>query len=109
MTNAIMRRVPAIGETFAYGSGISGPHRYRVSSWLCRAARAPIWASDHGPDRCKLRFCLRDEAEYVGGSGICGIICRVADVTIDGAVSWPPHILFEETQHAVWLAGQSLD
>jgi hypothetical protein len=104
MTTAIVRRVPAIGETFAYDEG-----RYRVTAWLCRASRAPIWARDLGPDRCKLRFCLREEAEYVSGAGVCGVVCRVSDVKVDGMVPWPADLLFDATQHAVWLAGQSVD
>ncbi len=104
---ALVRRVPDVGDTFEDGE-YPFRHRYRVSCWMKRAKRQYGIAQDIGPDRCKLVFCLRDQAEYVSGSGVCGIIRRVEDIVIIGRVSWSEEWIEEGRRHAVWLAGQPI-
>jgi hypothetical protein len=96
-STALIRRVPDIGETFAVQeTWWPWPHRYRVTSWLKKDRRG------------RMVFCLRDQAEYVSGSGVCGIIRRVEDVEIIGRVSWSEELIDEERRHAVRLAGQPI-
>ncbi|WP_315782287.1 hypothetical protein [Bradyrhizobium sp. SZCCHNPS1003] len=105
MGTALIRRVPDIGETFEDGDP---PFRrgFRVSSWLKRAKRQHGMAQDVGPDNCKLVFCLRDEAEYVSASGVCGIIRRVEDVVITGRVPWSEEWIQESRSLAIRLVGK---
>jgi hypothetical protein len=105
MGTALIRRVPDIGETFEDGDP-PFRHRFRVTSWLKRAKNQHSVAQDVGPDNCKLVHCLRDNAEYVAGYGVCGIIRRVEDITIIGRVSWSEEHIEESRQRAVRLVGQ---
>jgi hypothetical protein len=109
MGTALIRRVPDIGEVFeVQDPWWPWPHRYRVTSWMKRAKRQQGVAQDVGPDNCKLVFCLREQAEYVSGSGVAGIIRRVEDVVIIGRVSWSEATIDEERRHAIRLAGQPI-
>lgn len=103
--------VPDIGDTFTYEG-----ESFRVSGWLKRMARPepPAWDRSPfkdvlddllyesqqrvGPDRERLMFCAREEAEYVSGTGIAGRIVRVSDVKVTGRVDWPEE-LFEHARH----------
>ncbi|WP_316196644.1 hypothetical protein [Bradyrhizobium sp. SZCCHNS3053] len=105
MGTALIRRVPDIGETFEVRE-YPFKHRYRVTSWFKRAKRQHGLAQDVGPDRCKLVSCLRDDAEYVGANGVCGIIRRVEDVVITGRVAWTEEMIDEERRYAISLVGQ---
>lgn len=107
MASALIRRVPDVGETFEDGEP-PFRHRFRVSCWLKRATRQYGVAQDVGPDNCKLVFCLRDEAEYVSGSGVCGIIRRIEDVVVIGRVSWSEALIDEARRHAVRLVGKPI-
>lgn len=111
--------VPDIGDLFTYdGRG------YRVTGWLKRMARPepPAWdRSPHkdrlddilyesqqrlGPDRERLMFCVREEAEYVGGAGVAGCIARVADVVVTGRVDWSEKELDHVRHEAACLVGR---
>jgi hypothetical protein len=109
---------------------VTDEHSYRVTGWLRRRSPRPEPATPeeifvrsildealakegtdrrgHGPDNLPLEFCLRDEAEYVGGYGVGGTIRRVADVTVTGRVSWTEEHIAEQREHAVALAGEPL-
>jgi hypothetical protein len=106
-STALIRRVPDVAETFEDGEH-PFRHRFRVSSWLKRAKRQYGMAQDVGPDRCKLVFCLRDSAEYIGGSGVCGIIRRVEDVVVIGRVSWSEEAIEEARRDAMRLVGEPI-
>lgn len=101
------RIIPDIGDTFAHDFGLGDGNVYdrtfRVSGWLKRATGG---GRKVGPDNCPLEFCPRDEAEYVSGSGVCGVILRAADVTIIGRVSWSGSVLAEERKGFNLLIGQ---
>lgn len=90
---ALIRRVPDIGETFMVKDRWSA-HRYRVCAWMRKDSRG------------QFQFCLRDNAEYICGSGVAGIIRPVADIVIDGKVSWPEAVIEEHRRQAVWLVGR---
>ena len=125
-----LRGVPRIGDTFAYAFEYRDgrrdrPGRFRVSCYLKRHVPPP-WPSDmpgpvrelfeemrrkyppggHGPDNVPLVVCRRDEAEYVEGVGVCGVIVRVSDVHADGRVDWPEELLASARHHAELLIGE---
>lgn len=102
MTTAVMLRVPDIGEVFE-----DGGHRFRVTGWLKRNARNSFWAQEIGPDRCKLIFCSRDDAEYISGYGVSGIIRRIGDVEIFDRINWPEAWIAELRQAQALLVGRS--
>jgi hypothetical protein len=109
---------------------VTDEHSYRVTGWLRRRSPRPepttpeeifvrsildqalaeegVKRQGHGPDNLPLEFCLRDQAEYVGGYGVGGTIQRVADVTVTGRVSWPEEHIAEQRERAVALAGEPL-
>lgn len=58
-----------------------------------------------GPDRCRLMFCDRLEADYVSGGGC---IARIADIAITGAIDWSPDRIAYERQRSARLAGHPL-
>jgi hypothetical protein len=120
--------VPDIGDCFDYAMHWeSTPHSYRVTGWMCRreppAPPGPdadpqtrmAWEivqelraegkidppRGAGPDNVPLRFCLQHEAEYVTGSGVCGVIVRVTDVQVTRRVDWTPELLADERAMAV--------
>jgi hypothetical protein len=71
-----------VGDRLAYDG-----HFYVVSGWIKLALRR-LASRNVGPDNCPLVFCSREEAVYVTGSGVCGVIVRVTDVEIVGRVEW---------------------
>lgn len=110
---------------------ITDVHKYRVSSWLRRRRPPPVPQDEQsrlvsemlvelrrkdpslaprgtGPDSVPLEFCLRGQAEYVGGSGVAGTIQRVRDITVDGRVPWSEELLADARRHAIALAGEAL-
>lgn len=122
---AALAGVPDVGDTFTYCDKFGGEHGYRVTCWLRRrpprtphpdpaveemiqelARRYP--PRGHGPDRVPLVFCRREEAEYVGGAGVAGIIVRVSDVRVTGRVNWLPEHIADERRMANLQAGESL-
>lgn len=104
---ALILRVPDIGETFAITES-GWTHRYRVTGWMLRARRQSAIARDLGPNRVQLEWCARDAAEYVTGHGVAGTIQRIADVVIDGRVSWPASHIAEARDLALRLVGERL-
>jgi hypothetical protein len=106
---ALIRRIPDVGETFTITDRWS-KQRYRVEGWLKRtpSPHRPSIATECGPDRVRLMFCLRDEAEYVHGYGVCGCIVRIDDVVVDGKVSWPESEIEQMRLSAILFAGQYL-
>jgi hypothetical protein len=92
--------VPEIGDTFVHdGRG------YFVDAWLKRAD-ADSAAEPVGPDRCPLVFCTRDEAGYVSGRGVSGVLLRVSDVQVSGRMPWGEGILAVARGAALGLVGQ---
>jgi hypothetical protein len=55
-----------------------------------------------------LSFCRREEAVYIGGTGICGVIAYIRDVALTGRVNWPEERLAEAREHAERFAGERL-
>lgn len=125
-----LRGVPQIGDTFTwaleYRDGHrDGPDRFRVSCYFKRHVPPP-WPGDmpgpvrelleemqqkyppagNGPDNVPLVVCRREEAEYVEGTGVCGVIVRVGDVHVDGRVDWPAELLASARHHADLLIGE---
>lgn len=110
---------PDIGDLFTHDGRL-----YRVDAWLKDMAmpEAPAWnRSPHrdrlgeilyeaqqrvGPDRKRVVFCIREEAEYVSGSGVAGCIVRVSDVTVTGRVDWPEDLFEYARQEAAHLVGR---
>lgn len=111
---------PDVGATFTYQGD-----RYHVDAWLRRApAPAPrptvenataaaivahlldTTQQECGPDRVRLEFCTRAEAEYVAGRGVGGCIARVGDIEVTGMVDWRPEHLADARQLAERLAGE---
>jgi hypothetical protein len=116
-----MTMAPDIGDLFELPGDLPGspPRAYRVDCWLKKApppAPVPAWLADvvdtasgmHGPDKCRLMFCTREEAEYVSGSGICGTIQRVSDITVTGRVRWSEESIEDQRSFANTLAGERL-
>lgn len=106
--------VPDVGDIVEYKGS-----RYRVSSWLReRVEPKPIdydnltelpWENImydaqqkvHGK---KLKFCYRDEAMYLGLSGVGGAVAAVEEVKVVGKVDWKPEHVEEARQQALSLA-----
>jgi hypothetical protein len=111
--------IPDIGDLFTHDG-----QSYRVDGWLKDMAmpEAPAWdRSPHkdliseilyeaqqkvGPNRTRVVFCVREEAQYVAASGIAGRIVRVEDVKVTGRVDWPEE-MFDHLRHeAAHLIGR---
>ena len=115
MINAQGCYVPDIGEIIV--NEVSDNHtavsysgeraKYRVSGWLKRYVRpAPVTEEDKFLDQLMSDIfarhadqdkatnqisvirCTREEAEFVTGSGVCGVIWPVRNATVVGKVSW---------------------
>lgn len=94
--------VPDIGDRFVHDG-----HGYRVTAWL-KATEARTSSTLAGPDRCAMEFCTREEAEYVGGYGVAGVLLRVADVRVSGRMPWSEEALNAARVNALALVGQHL-
>lgn len=135
--HALAGYIPDVGDTFTYthtfpnAPGYSETGHYRVNGWLRRCPPRPLPATEqgrltqqiinelraegkwrepegHGPDKVPLEFCRREQAEYVSGYGVAGVIVRVADVKVDGRVPWSQELLASARRHADMLAGEPL-
>lgn len=94
--------VPDIGDQFDHDT-----HRHAVIGWLKRDPTPGVASSPIGPDRCPLKFCTREEAEYIYGIGVTRIIIlRVADVQVTGRVGWPEQMLASQLAGAAAMAGR---
>ncbi len=120
--------VPDVGAIVEYGLDGFGknPATYRVSGWL-KSAPPPAPPSDQdgpygflrqmlyqtqqkvGPDSKRLKFCTREEAEYLNLVGVAGAIARVGEVKVVGRVSWDEETIDQERQQAIALAGRAID
>lgn len=106
----------AAGTTFHY-HGAS----YRIEAFLCEMPKRVAtgnflddmladWEAEEdakvpaGHERIKLRFCLPDEATFVAGSGVCGVVARITDIVVTGTVSWSEQCLAEAQAEAYRLA-----
>jgi hypothetical protein len=100
-----MTTAPDIGDVFTEtDDDWPIPRTYVVKGWLKRAERG----ERHGPDRCPLMFCTREEAEYIAGNGVCGVIRRAGEVSVTGRVGWSDErIQHQRDLHAV-LVGRPL-
>lgn len=104
------------------GGNVKGKRSYRVNSWLKEAPPpAPVDDDDisgflgHvlyssgqkiGPDKKRLMWCARNEAEYLSCSGVSGAIVRVTDAEVIGRVSWPEDQINELRSSAIRKIGQ---
>jgi hypothetical protein len=109
----------------------SATHSYRVDAWLRRRRPRPESCDERaaltrqiidemiaegqidpprgaGPDNVPLEWCRREEAEYVSGVGVAGIIVRVADVEVTGQVPWDKGLIQYARISANRLAGEPL-
>jgi len=103
------------GAVFEYGS-----RTYRLDAFLCededKTPAHPFIAQlvaelnaeedsklSAGHRRIKLRFCMPEEATYVAGSGVCGCVAEIADITIVGTVPWSSRELIEHHEEALSL------
>jgi hypothetical protein len=98
---------------------------FRVNGWLKRMAPPELPADQRslfvdglhellyenqrrlGPDRVRLVFCLREEAEYVSASGIAGCIVRVRDVVVSGRVPWAEDVIDRQRRIALAVIGHT--
>jgi hypothetical protein len=104
---------------------------YRVNSWMRRRQPRPepqdeqsrlvreimdkLIAEDPmygprcaGPDNVPLEWCRREDAEYVSGVGVAGVIARLSDITLTGRVSWDEETIDGYRDFANRLAGEPL-
>lgn len=115
------------------GGLTKGKSRYRVNSWL-KAAPEPKYDLDQdfdrwhddvmagktdffndildsgarqvGPDKKRLQWCKREEAEYLSCSGVGGAIIRIEDAKVVGRVPWPENQIEELRSSALRKVGQ---
>lgn len=80
--------IPNVGDTFRYDN-----HRFRVTGWLKKNHRE------------KYIHCHRSEAQFISGSGVCGVVLPVSEVVVDGRVNWPDERIAEERHRAERLVG----
>jgi hypothetical protein len=105
---------------------------YRVNSWMRRRQVLPVRHEDEqdqfvaemiaemiadgridpprgfGPDNVPMEFCHREEAEYVSGYGVGGVIARLGEITLTGRVTWDEETIQEHRDLANQLAGEPL-
>jgi hypothetical protein len=104
---------------------------YRVNSWMRRRSPLPVSHGEDdarialmfaemiadgridpprgfGPDNVPMEFCHREEAEYVSGVGVGGVIARLDEITLTGRVPWSEELIRQERDHANQLAGEPL-
>jgi hypothetical protein len=63
-----------------------------------------------GPDNLPLTWCTREEAVFVSGYGVCGVIVHIRDVVVDGTVAnrWSPELVEHAHRSALMLVGERL-
>ena len=112
-----LSNAPDVGTVVEYEG-----NRYRVNGWLCEQTPPDNAVSFNniidqimyeaqqatGPDNKKLMFCHRSRAEYVHGSGTCGMIARLSEIKIVGRVSWPDEQIDHLREMAILRIGTSL-
>lgn len=119
MTEA--RLVPPIGTLFDHDGReyvvkgylrVSTPPPSDIADWrsMDDALAHILFTSQQtfGPDQVRLEFCERRDAEYVSGSGVAGVILRVADVVPAGHVDWSPERLADEKRLSRLLVGRPI-
>jgi hypothetical protein len=97
------RSVPDIGDLFA-----DDGRTYRVTGWLRRTSPVRPGSVSFMPDMVPMTFCTREQAEYVCGSGVGGVIRRLDDVTVIGRVNWSEEVLAQERCSFAVLLGKEL-
>lgn len=74
-----------------------GVHLYRVTHHL---KEVPI--ENHPIYRAYLKYCIPEEASWIEGCGVCGIISKIEDVVlIKKQVAWPISRILEERERAI--------
>lgn len=107
---------PAFGAVFEINERQGTPqnHRWRVAGYLKAAPPRPpatdalgnlleevLAESPAGKrDGIRLMWCAREEAEFVAGSGICGCVKRLDQVTVVGMVNWTPEAIAEAEERS---------
>ena len=85
---------PEICDIVMYGDDKEA--RYRVNGWLKRCPKTK--AFPHG-----WQWCLKDEAEGVSLTGICGALAALDEVTVVGRVAWDKALIKRERDFAISL------
>ncbi|WP_155644391.1 hypothetical protein [Burkholderia territorii] len=84
---------PDAGATFIYRG-----RTYRVNSWICAAEPPPktdnwideiLFDAAYEREGVRFRYCTRDMATHVSGSGVAGCIAPIAEIEVIGTVDWP--------------------
>lgn len=97
-------------------------HCWRVTGWVKKSPPLDTsgledWekemhdqiAKERGPNAPpRLEWCTREEAEYVTGSGVCGIIKPIDQVKVVGRVEWPDEQIQEAHDRQKRRIGQSI-
>ncbi|OJW42431.1 MAG: hypothetical protein BGO50_01480 [Rhodanobacter sp. 67-28] len=101
---------PSIGDLFEYRGG-----SYRCNAWLCPAEQPkpdPSWSAAIDAllfetafqrEGVRFRYCLREEATHVAGSGVCGCIAEIGRIQVTGRVDWSETVLRDAEAAAVAL------
>lgn len=132
--NAKGQYVPDICETIRNIAPppYRGDHQYRVTGWMkafveppeepcadpreefarqlineIRAEEAAEYAAK-GITRFTLVTCPREEAEYVTGYGVCGIIWKIEDCVVTGTVNWSAEQVEQQRDRAARGVGRTL-
>jgi hypothetical protein len=105
------RIAPRICATFSYRG-----YNYRVVGYLKPAIKPENldWigellfevAYECGPRKEKLQCCVCEEAMYVMGSGIAGVIAPIEDIVVTGMVNWPEERIKEAEERAARRVGE---
>lgn len=108
-----------IGTLFTTPNG----NKYRANQFL-RIETYSITGDDAGiqvlreilveegkdPDNLhRLIYCAPDEATLVSGSGVCGCIVHMSEVTVEGMVDWSDELLTQMRDASVSRYGRVAD
>lgn len=97
---------PDIGDTFTRDGST-----YAVIGWLRRVKFEPLPAEladlfGELPAREPLlAFCPREQAEFVAGRGVCGLVVPVDEVAVTGTASWSDEVREQIRRTAQMLVG----
>jgi hypothetical protein len=107
---------PDVGAIVEYGLDSFGrkPQTWRVKGWMCTAERPKFaeddWIGEILFDSCRefkgnkrLRWCLREEAEYVTLTSICGAVAPIGECKVIGMVNWPKDQIDKDRDRAIRL------
>lgn len=101
---------PSVGAIFEYRGST-----YRCNAWLRAAAPPPaakgwsevidalLFEAAFERDGVRFRYCLREEATHVAGSGVCGCLADISSIRVTGRVDWPDAALKEAEATAIRL------